>query len=183
MSKRKAKAAAGLRYKRLKENQQKKIIVQVHKAMANVDKRTALVKNLKKSPYWDAFDPWAAGMEEKTFSWVDDIEDRTCRLYPTDLMISLLMPVNRTFAVFMCIMRIISPTGEAPRSSLYKEVRKFFPDTTTRNVTYLITKALSELASADLLSYNKGRIFVNPTFAYRGDRASLVRTLRGLLSS
>lgn len=166
----------GKRYQEEKRKIRKKVIVGRHRSELEPHSKQAQEKYLR-TPFWSGFDLKRASVETQQIEWKDDDEKFTMKIYASDELIQKLLQVNMTFAVFFLCMRLADEVGYVDRTTLFRGFREFYPDTGDRNVRTHISKALLQLKEAELVDAGRHNVYINPHFAYKGDRGGIIRML------
>lgn len=168
-----------------KEYQKKNRTVLRNSAAAVIKERGYATREIfdryTENPFWPTFNRDKAEMLVDTFEWVDDNPANTIRFYPQEDLLVPMFQVEklRSMAVMLCLMKVASIEGQTTKDELVEEVQKYYVDTTNRSLLLMINSVLNSLIEVNMICIIKKKIFINPTFAFRGDRGVTVRYLHG----
>jgi len=177
MVKRKKQKAVGIRYQQVETQRRRKEIIA--KGKEEGGSLALSQERLLATPFWPDFDPERNGMKIQRIEWLDDDEDMRISMYPGDVMLENLFALGMAgnmMGVFLLILRESDDTGYVKRRTVFYELQRI-RQTSQRAASKLLKHMLINLQMSGLLVFASHTIYINPAYAYKGDRGKVARTL------
>jgi len=178
MIKRKKQKAAGRRYQQVETQRRRKELIA--KGKEEGGSLALSQERLLCTPFWPDFDPERDGMKVQRIEWLDDDEDKRVSVYPSDEMLENLFALGMAgnmMGVFLLVLRESDDTGYVKRRNVFFELQRIRQISLVA-ASRLLKNMLINLQMAGLVVFASHTIYVNPAYAYKGDRGKAARTIR-----